>query len=265
MPTRRLKLTLQYDGGPFAGWQRQGPGQGTTVQETLEAALGKVLKERVTVIGAGRTDAGVHARAMAAHVDIANRIPAERLALALAPHLPREVAVLAAEEVDGGFDARRDAILRWYRYQLAPGRIARPLGGRTWRVSPRLDVEAMRATLEAIEGEHDFRAFRVTKCAAKRTRLTMREASMIESEGTIALDFKCRSFLQRMVRLLVGAAVGVGMGKFRVRDVARALKTGERPNAIRSAPSEGLCLMGIAYDEDEAARLLTSRPAPPSF
>ena len=263
MSARRIRLTIEYDGGAFAGWQKQARGE--SVQEGVERALVKVLKHGVTLHGAGRTDAGVHALDMVAHFDTANRMPADRLPLALAGFLPEGISVVAAEDAAADFDARGDAILRWYRYQIQLTRTAHPLGAHAWRVYWPLDRDKIRKALARLEGRHDFTGFRVSTCAAQRTLLTLEEASLSERGDVIAVDFKCRSFLQRMVRLMVGAIVGVGAGRLSIKELVRILDSGERPNTIRSAPAEGLCLMRIAYTAEEAENILTDHPPPPSF
>lgn len=262
-PMRRIKLEIEFDGEPFEGWQRQS--RAPSVQGELERALGEAVKHAVTLHGAGRTDSGVHARGMVAHFDTTNPIPAERLPLALRGKIPKEISVVRAEEADAEFDARRDAVLRWYRYQILQSPRDHPLGPRAWIVRRPLDVDRMRRVVEAFAGEHDFVGFRTSQCTAKRTRLTMEEASVTEAGELLAIDFKCRSFLQRMVRLMVGAVVAAGDGKVTDKEIREVLRTGRRPAIIRSVPAHGLCLMGIAYDEAERANILTQKPNPPSF
>ncbi len=266
MATRRIKLHIEFDGHGFTGWQRQN--QGTSVQEELERALGKVLNEDVTLIGAGRTDAGVHALGMVAHFDTTNPMPAQKLPRALPGYMSRQIVVLSAEDADPNFDARRDAVLRWYRYQLCLSRSIRPLGPRAWHYFHPLNAEPMIEAIKLLEGKHDFSGFRASACTAERTQLTMREASLTR-HGTdgelLAFDFKCQSFLQRMVRLMVGALVGVGSGRFSREDILRIRDTGERPSTILAVPPDGLCLMRIAYTEDQMRDILTSHPAAPSF
>lgn len=263
MPSRRIKIVVEFDGRPFTGWQRQR--NGISVQEVLEIGLENVLQHRVTLFGAGRTDAGVHALAMPAHFDTSNPIPAERLSQALQPFLPREVAVVAATETSPEFDSRGDALLRWYRYQIQTGRSRHPLGARVWRVVQPLDRARIKKALAQLEGKHDFRGFRAATCTAKRTLLTMREASLRESGDLLAFDFKCQSFLQRMVRLMAGAIVGVGEGRLSLAALVEIRDSGRRPSVVRSAPAEGLCLMDVAYTLEDARRLLDFHPLPPSF
>lgn len=278
---RRFKITVEFDGKAFEGWQVQAGGR-ASVEAALARGLSSALGHEVRVFGSGRTDSGVHARGMTAHFDTTTSIPAEKIGEAAACELPDSVAITRAEEVPPTFDARRDARLRWYRYQIQAGGPVHPLGPRCWRVRGHLDVDAMEAALKPLHGDHDFRGFRSSQCTATRTQLTMLEASLIRTAKTawsgsratepstlegelLALDFKCRSFLMRMVRLMVGAVVAAGKGKLQPEDIRRILETGERPHTVRSAPAEGLCLMAVGYDPEERQTILTEHPPPPSF
>ncbi|MBI1785889.1 tRNA pseudouridine(38-40) synthase TruA [Candidatus Sumerlaeota bacterium] len=263
---RRIKLTIEFDGKPYTGWQRQN--QGTSVQEEIERALEKLLQHRVTLNGAGRTDAGVHARGMVAHFDTSNPLPARKLPVALPAYLPKTISILSADEVAPDFDARRDAVLRWYRYQMMLSRTHHPLGPHAWYFYKKLDVDRMMEAVKVLRGKHDFSGFRAAACTAERTLLTMKEASLTR-HGTggelLVFDFKCQSFLQRMVRLLVGSVVGVGLGRFTLDDLIKIRDTGKRPSTILSVPAQGLCLMRIAYSREEAENILTDHPPAPSF
>lgn len=264
MAARRIKLIIQYDGAGYFGWQRQP--EGSTIQAALEAALEKMLGRPVAVHAAGRTDSGVHALAMPAHVDLEHPIPTEKLPIALAAFLPAGLGVLAAEDVPADFDARRSAILRWYRYQIMNESLPRPLGPRVWRVHRPLDLNAMEQGLALLRGHHDFRGFRSAQCQANRTELTLEQATLLRGDGALlAFDFKCRSFLHHMIRFLVGTLVSLGQGQLTLERMRRILDEGERPQLILCAPPEGLCLMAVAYGAQERARILSAAPAPPSF
>lgn len=260
---RRIKLILQYDGSAFLGWQSQAAG--TTVQAAVEAAIHAITGARVRVHAAGRTDTGVHARAMPAHFDLDHTIPAERLAVALNHFLPPAVSVLAAEEAAPAFDARRGAILRWYRYQILRARMRRPLGARVWQVWHPLDLDAMADALSLLRGEHDFSGFRSSQCQSRRTRLLLEEASMTMEGDLLAIDFKCRSFLHHMVRFMVGTVVAMGLGKIDRERLLLIRDKGQRPQLVYCAPPEGLCLMGVGYNEEQRRDILEAHPAPPSF
>lgn len=277
-PIRRIKITVEFDGKAFEGWQMQAEGR-ASVESALGRGLSKALGHEVKVFGSGRTDSGVHSLGMTAHFDTTTSIPVGKLGQATRGKLPESLAIVKAEEVAPDFDARGHARLRWYRYQIQAGGPPHPLGPRCWRVPGRLDIGAMEAALEPLKGDHDFRGFRSVQCTAKRTQLTMLEASLMRTvrmggrsgdgltrEGEmLAFDFKCRSFLMRMVRLMVGAVVAAGKGRLEPADIRRILKSGERPHTVRSAPAEGLCLMAVAYDPGEGQSILTEHPRPPSF
>ncbi len=260
---RRIRLLVQYDGAEFLGWQSQA--QGPTVQDTLERALEAIVGHRVRIHGAGRTDTGVHAAAMPAHCDLQHSIPAERLPVALNHFLPPSISVLEADDAAPDFDARRHAIMRWYRYQVLCERMRRPLGPRAWHVWRPLDVSAMTEALELLRGEHDFSGFRSAHCQSRRSVLTLQGAELTRAGELLAFDFKCRSFLHHMVRFMVGTVVAVGQGLLDRERLLRILDHGERPQLSLCAPPEGLCLMAVGYDEAERESILSARPQPPSF
>lgn len=263
MPVRRIKLIVQYDGASYQGWQHQG--EAPTVQAALEDALAQLLGRPVRLFVAGRTDTGVHAAAMPVHFDTDHPIPAEKVPLAMAKYLPPAISILRAESAPPHFDARRGAILRWYRYQILQTRLRLPLGPRAWHVPRALDRAAMERGLELLVGRHDFGGFRSSQCQAKRTVLTMEQATLAASGELLALDFKCRSFLHHMVRFLVGSLVAMGRGRLSEARLLRIRDAGGRPELIYCAPPQGLCLMGVAYDDAERAALLAAAPPPPSF
>ncbi|MEN6625851.1 MAG: tRNA pseudouridine(38-40) synthase TruA [Candidatus Sumerlaeia bacterium] len=260
---RRIKLILQYDGSAFLGWQSQE--NGPTVQDAVESAIESITGARAKVHAAGRTDTGVHALAMPAHFDLDHTIPADRLALALNHFLPDAVSVLSAEEAAPDFDARRGAIMRWYRYQILRARARRPLGPRAWQVWHPLDLDKMNEALELLRGDHDFSGFRSSQCQSRRTQLTLEEASMTARGDLLAIDFKCRSFLHHMVRFMVGTVVAMGLGKIDRDRMLLIRDEGRRPQLIYCAPPGGLCLMRVGYNEDERRQILDARPTPPSF
>ncbi|MCE5229691.1 tRNA pseudouridine(38-40) synthase TruA [bacterium] len=260
---RRIKLTLQYDGSAFLGWQSQE--NGPTVQSAIETAIESITGGHVRVHAAGRTDTGVHALAMPAHFDLEHTIPVERLALALNHFLPEAVSVLSAEEVAPAWDARRSAIMRWYRYQILRARVRQPLGPRAWQVWHPLDLDSMNEALTLLQGDHDFSGFRSSQCQSRRTRLTLEEASLTAAGDLLAIDFKCRSFLHHMVRFMVGTVVAMGLGKIDRDRMLLIRDKGQRPQLIYCAPPEGLCLMQVGYGEDERKEILNAHPTPPSF
>lgn len=243
----RYKLTLEYDGNAFLGWQRVD--QGVSVQGALEAAIEKMTGERVDVVGAGRTDAGVHALAQVAHVDIEKAFEPWKLADALnALVRPHPVSVLKVEDAAPDFHARFDAIHRVYRYSIlnrrGPAALAR---GFVWRVSNELDIDAMNAAAKRLLGQHDFTTFRYSHCQAKSPIKTLRRFD-VEGEGeNVQVWCEARSFLHRQVRSMVGTLVEVGLGKMTADDVAAALAAADRSRCGPVAPSDGLYLARVDY------------------
>jgi tRNA pseudouridine38-40 synthase len=244
----RYKLTIEYDGGPFVGWQRQD--NGPSVQAALEAAVAAFCGERVHVQGAGRTDAGVHALGQVAHLDLANDKPVETLRAALNFHLkPQPIAVVEAEPVPGNFHARFSATWRRYRYRIlnrrAPPAFDR---GRVWHVPVPLDDQAMADAAAVLIGRHDFNSFRSASCQAASPVKTLDVLAVSREGNEIAIDVGARSFLHNQVRILVGTLQLVGRGQWTRRDVEQALAAADRARAGPTAPPQGLCLMEVRYD-----------------
>jgi tRNA pseudouridine38-40 synthase len=243
----RYKLTLEYDGAGFAGWQRQD--NGPSVQAALEAAVLGFCGETVTVQGAGRTDAGVHALGQVAHVDLAKETHADTVRDALNAHLkPAAVAVLAAEAVDGDFHARFSALERAYRYRIVNRRAPLALDrGRAWFVPQTLDAAAMHDAAQALLGHHDFTSFRASECQAKSPVKTLDVLNVIRDGQELRIEARARSFLHHQVRNMVGTLKLVGEGKWRRADVTRVLEARDRRAAGPTAPAEGLYLVSVGY------------------
>ena len=244
----RYKLTLEYDGTPFAGWQRQD--NGPSVQAALEGAVFAFCGERVTLFGAGRTDAGVHALGQVAHFDVAKDTNEGTVRDALNHHLgDLPVAVLAAEAVGGDFDARRSATARIYRYRILNRRPPPTLeGGRVWWVPARLDAAAMHAAAQVLVGHHDFTTFRAALCQAKSPVKTLDRLDVVRDGAEVHIHAEARSFLHHQVRNMAGTLRLVGEGKWAAVDVRRALEAHDRAAAGATAPAAGLTLMEVRYD-----------------
>lgn len=243
----RYKLTLEYDGGPFQGWQRLAAGP--SVQGAIEAAVAQLTGAASEAVGAGRTDAGVHALGQVAHVDIAKPFSAGRLADALNAHLrPHPIAVLHAEPVADDFHARFDAIGRVYIYNIlnrrAPAALSR---GFVWRVARRLDAEAMHEAAQRLIGTHDFTTFRDSQCQAKSPIKTLDGCDVTRRGETLQIRCEARSFLHRQVRSIVGTLAEVGAGKIGPADVAEMLAAADRARCGPVAPPHGLYLESVAY------------------
>lgn len=242
------KLTLEYDGRAFCGWQRQA--QGASVQQAIEEGLERLHKgEALRVTAAGRTDAGVHARGQVVSFTTRMDLPAKAYERGLNTMLPRSVAVVCAERVPEAFDARRWAHGKRYVYRVLNDRVPHPLrSAQTWLVPRPLDVNAMREAAQAFVGVHDFSAFRAADCQAKTTVRRIRRVDVEQRGDEFWLTFEATAFLRHMVRNLVGTLVEVGEGKRRASDTEALLVGRDRRKAGCTAPPEGLCLDEVFYD-----------------
>ena len=243
----RYKLTLEYDGSGLVGWQRQPIG--VSVQAALEDAFAKFCGERVIVHGAGRTDAGVHALAQCAHLDLAREHAPDTIRGALNYHLrPAAISVLLAEPVAADFDARRSAIGRVYRYRVLNRRPPPVLDRmRVWHVPPPLDLAAMQEGSRHLLGRHDFTTFRDSLCQAKSPVKTLDALDVSRVGEEIHIETRARSFLHHQVRNMAGALKLVGLGQWRPEDVATALAARDRRAGGPTAPAEGLYLVEVKY------------------
>jgi tRNA pseudouridine38-40 synthase len=244
----RYKITIEYDGGPFVGWQRQD--SGPSVQAALEDAVFAFTAERVTVHGAGRTDAGVHARGQVAHFDLAREQPLESVRGALNFHVkPQPIAVPTVELAPEGFHARFSATARRYRYRILNRRSPAALDrGQVWHVPVPLDTDAMVRAARRLLGRHDFNSFRSAQCQAPSSLRTLDLLEVHRQGEEIAIEAGARSFLHNQVRILVGTLQLVGRGQWSEADVAEALAARDRTRAGPTAPPIGLCLMEVRYD-----------------
>jgi len=243
----RYRLTLEYDGTPFVGWQIQD--NGLSVQGVLEEAIGKFCGETPRTTAAGRTDAGVHAAGQVVHVDLAKDWPVERVREALNFHLrPHPVSVLEAAIVAADFNARLSARSRRYLYRIlnrrAPPALERD---RVWHVARPLDAPAMHVAAQALVGRHDFTTFRASLCQAKSPLKTLDRLDVTRDGDEIRVTALARSFLHHQVRNMVGTLKLVGDGKWSADDVAAALAARDRGRGGPTAPASGLCLVEVTY------------------
>jgi tRNA pseudouridine38-40 synthase len=244
--SRNLKLTIEYDGTDFSGWQRQ-IGQ-RTVQGTLEEKIHELLGETVEVRGAGRTDAGVHAEGQVGSVALASRIPTGGFLRGLNTILPPDLAVVEVVEAPPGFDARFSARGKVYRYRIWNHFVRSPKFARTaWHVRRPLDLEAMRTAARLLCGEHDFRGFRASDCDRRNTVRLIRRCEVTRQGALVDIEVEATAFLKNMVRILSGTLADVGRGKRDAERVQRALETGDRTAAGVTAPAAGLTLVRVIY------------------
>ncbi len=243
----RYKLSIEYDGTGLVGWQRQA--NGLSVQEALETAIAKFCGEQVTVHGAGRTDAGVHALSQTAHLDLAHSVAPDVLRSAVNHHLrPAAITLLTAEIAPDDFDARLSATGRVYLYRIlnrrAPPALER---GRVWQVAPPLDLEAMRRGARHLIGHHDFSTFRDSLCQARSPLKTLDALELRRAGDEIHIEARARSFLHHQVRNMAGTLKLVGLGRWQPDDVAEALAARDRRAGGPTAPPEGLYLVEVRY------------------
>lgn len=243
----RWKLTIEYDGRPYMGWQHQP--HGASIQTEIEQAILKFSGETVRLHGAGRTDAGVHALGQVAHFDLEKATTGRTVREAVNAYLrPQPIAVLSAEEAPDDFHARLSARGRRYVYRVL-NRPARPALeiGRVWHVPYALDVDAMREGARHLLGKHDFTSFRAAECQAKSPVKTLDRLDILQNGSLLDFAVEARSFLHHQVRNMVGTLVLVGRGKWRPQHVAEALAARDRSAAGPTCPPDGLYLVAVDY------------------
>ena len=244
----RYRLTVEYDGGPYHGFQAQAGLP--TVQDALERAVTAFCGQTAKVHSAGRTDAGVHATGQVAHVDLEKPWPAETVRNALNAHLRGEaVVVLDATVAPPGWHARFSATERRYRYRIlnrvSPAGLER---GHVWHVKAPLDAEAMQAAAQVLVGHHDFTTFRDLACQANSPMKTLDVATVSREGDEVVLVFEARSFLHRQVRSMTGSLAQVGVGRWTAADLKAALEAKDRTACGPVAPADGLYLTGVSYE-----------------
>lgn len=243
----RWKLTIEYDGSGFYGWQIQA--EGTTVQQVIEDAIFKFSGERVRLHVAGRTDAGVHARAQVAHFDLDKDTYADKIMGALNYHTKKHNAsIIKVDLVDEEFHARFGAKARYYRYLIINRRPPLALNqGRAWHVPIPLDIEAMQKAAKLLLGTHDFSSFRAKDCQAKTPVKTMDYVNVTKNGELVVFECRAKSFLYHQVRNIIGSLVLVGNGKWSVNDFQKAFDAKSRAAGGPTAPPEGLYFWEVIY------------------
>ncbi len=243
---QRIKLTIQYDGTNFVGWQKQKNGR--SVQEEIEKAIQKVTGEQVILTGSSRTDAKVHALGQVAHFDLYGDFPAERLLFALNDALCEDVRIVDSKRVGNDFNARFDVKKKTYKYCLQLGQVQNPIkrnyAGHTNYV---LNFEQMQKCADVLIGKYNFKGFCSSQAQVKNFERTILKIKITKNKDLIYFEFTGDGFLQHMVRILVGTLVDVGRGKLSIADVENALKFGDRKKAGKTMSPQGLCLMKIYF------------------
>lgn len=244
---RNIKLTIEYDGTHYLGWQRQK--RGPTIQETIETAIEKITKNGVKLIGSGRTDSGVHALGQVANFKTASGLPAYQFQNALNSTLPRDISILKSEEVDVSFHAQFNAKTKSYAYIILyrpyPSALERV---RAWHIPFTLHLPEMKEASKALIGEHDFRAFGLSTHTLRSTvrKVSRLEISLRENDN-LCFEIEATGFLKRMARLIVGTLIQVGRHRMTIDELREILESGERTKFVRAAPPWGLYLKDVKY------------------
>lgn len=246
---RRWKLTIEYDGTEFSGWQRQA--EVLTVQQVIEEAIEKFSGEKVVIHGSGRTDAGVHARANAAHFDLAKDITADKIRDALNFYVrPHRIAILQVDQVADDFHARFNAGDRSYRYFIVNRRAELALElGRAWHIHRNLDIGVMQQAADMLLGKHDFSTFRAQGCQANSPIRTLDILRITREDELVTIYAKARSFLYHQVRNMVGTLVMVGSGQWSLDEFAAAFAACDRTKGGPTAPPQGLVFWEVNYPQ----------------
>jgi tRNA pseudouridine38-40 synthase len=248
---RTIKLTIEYDGTNYSGWQIQP--NGLAVQQVVEDALKRLTEETVRVRSSGRTDAGVHASGMVAVFTTRRDMPPRAFVEGVNRLLPPDIAIREAVDVPAGFRPIGDAIAKQYRYTICTAAVRSPLNRwYSWHVREKLDLDAMREAAAAFVGRHDFAAFRASNCAARTTIRRIDSCELRRDGDSIRVDVVGEGFLKNMVRVMVGTLVDVGRHRFAPEHVAWLLQERDRKKAGVTAPACGLCLVRVMYPADIA-------------
>lgn len=244
---RNIKITVEYEGSNYSGWQRQKNSR-DTIQEKIENALWEITGEKISVAGSGRTDAGVHAIGQVANFHTSSRMSGEKLCRALNSVLPRDISVKSLEEVPADFHSRISSKKKTYFYRILNRAAPPALDRKTcWFISRELDTDSMSAACRLIEGKHDFAVFANVDAKVKTTVRTVFSAKIKRDGDFIIFTVSADGFLKRMVRLIVGTLVRVGKGNLSVKGLEEIMKKGEKTRDVIAAPPQGLFLEKVEY------------------
>lgn len=243
---RNIKLTIEYDGRDFNGWQKQ-PDK-LNIQGTIENAIKAIIGEEVELNASGRTDAGVHAYGQVANFKTNSNLPIEKFSVAINSKLKKSIIIKSAEEVDERFHSRLTCKRKTYRYVInnsyAGTAIYRNL---EYHISTKLDVEKMKQAVKYFEGEHDFKAFKASGTSSKSSVRTIYNGEVYEKDEKIYIELTGNGFLYNMVRIIAGTLVEVGIGKILPEQIPQIIEEGKRENAGKTLPAHGLYLLNVEY------------------
>ncbi len=246
---RKIKIILEYDGRAYCGWQIQP--NGISIQEKVEKALERIVKEKTNLMCSGRTDAGVHAEAQVAHFKTESKMTPFEFLKALNSALPNDISIKSVCEVPPNFHARGSAIKKVYRYSILNREFPSALNfGRVWYLERPLNIEAMKLAARALEGEHDFTSFRASGCGARSPMKRIFQIRFEVNEGQIEIYFEGSGFLKYMVRNIIGTLVLVGKNRIEPQEVKKILEAKNRKLAGPTAPPQGLCLVRVEYPDE---------------
>lgn len=243
---RNIKLTIEYDGKDFNGWQKQ-PNK-LNIQGTIEKAIETITKEPVDLTASGRTDAGVHAIAQVANFKTNSNIPIEKFAVAINSNLKKSILIKSAEEVDERFHSRLTCKRKTYCYVINNSAVGTAIfRNLETHIGVPLDVEKMQEAISYFKGEHDFKAFKSSGTSSKSSVRTIYDASVKKEGDKIYISLTGNGFLYNMVRIISGTLVEVGMGKIKPKEIFNIIKSGKRENAGKTLPPQGLYLVKVEY------------------
>ncbi len=245
---RNIKLTIEYDGKDFNGWQKQ-PDK-LNIQGTIEKAIEAVTGEKVELNASGRTDAGVHAIGQVANFKTNSKIPTEKIPIALNTKLKKTIRIIKAEEVEERFHSRLSCKRKTYRYVINNSEFSSALYRNfECHIPQKLDIEKMEKASKYFEGEHDFKAFKASGTSSKSSRRTIYNASVYKREdGRICIQLTGNGFLYNMVRIIAGTLIEVGLGKIKPEEITKIIEEGKRENAGKTMPPYGLFLVKVEYN-----------------
>lgn len=242
----RYKITIEYKGTKYAGWQVQK--NALTIQAVMQEAFAKVFHEEIELTASGRTDAGVHALGQVAHFDTLSKIPAKKIPLAINSLLPDDISIVGCEEVNSDFHARYNAKNKTYVYRMYHSPYPSPLRADTYhRLKTKPDINLMKLGAQFFVGEHDFKFFKASGSSVINTVRTIYSIKIDDTENEIIITVSGNGFLYNMVRILSGTLLDIGMGKLTIKDVYDIIDKGERKHAGKTLPANGLCLIKVEY------------------